>query len=455
MQFLFIMAVFPLLSLAQQIDTDLKKSFDRCAEISDEIAAIRELKFTNRVEVKVQTKEEFVEYIEKEIDNQYGSEAAVNSYVDALVLLGALPEKLDFTDTLKEMMISQAAAHYDPRGKVYYLLMTESPEFLLDIISSHELCHALQDQHFDLGKLMMDDTEAMRDNGDAATAKQCITEGDATLVMTWWAMSKQQPEASRAQLSAQVSLAAGIQASMDFDTIKTFMEQGVADAGGSFGSIAGSIEELEKYPRLFIESLIMAYTQGAVAVDRIRTQGGWKAVNELYSNPPASTEQILHPEKLIGKRDDPVDIRLNNLTENPPEGWKIAEEDVLGELGTRILFSTWKDGTETDLTPSRAAAGWDGDRYYYLTNSDKDEALVWKTTWDTEADAAEFSTALLSSLKLRYRDLKAATGQKHSGRQSYVTKDRKLLISNSGKDVLLLNTPHTIAPASLLELVDK
>ena len=447
-------ACFSIPAGAQQNDADLKAAFERCAEIQDEIAAIRQLNFTNKVEVKLQTQEEFVKYVEKEINEQYGSKEEVDSYIDALVLLGALKEKVEFADTLKEMMISQAAAHYDPRNNIYYLLMGDASPFLLDVISSHELCHALQDQHFDLTKLIMDNPKAVRDNGDAATAIQCIAEGDATLVMTWWAMAKQMPGTPEAQMSAQVSLAAGVQAVMDFDMIKSLASSGMAGSEAGFGSIAGSIEDLDKFPRYFMEALLMAYTQGAVAVDRVRTEGGWKAVNNLYTKPPTSTEQILHPEKLLGERDEPVDVRLKTLTDSPPKGWKLAEEDVLGELGTRILFSTWNDPAATNrVNPTVAARGWDGDRYYYLTK-DKEELLAWKTVWDTQEDAAKFARSLPTMLKAKYPGL---TPAKSSDPDSvcFETRDgRRLLMKPDGNSVLFLNLPAGFDSGSLLKQIE-
>ena len=406
-------------------DPALKASFERCRAISSEISSIRELEFKHDVVVKVQSKDDFAKYIEKEIDEQYGSTEDVQNYVDALVLLGALKERVEFADTLKEMMVSQAAAHYDPRNKIYYLLMSDMDPFFLDLISSHELCHALQDQHFDLTALVMDDPEAMKDNGDTAMAKQCLAEGDATLVMMWWAITQQMPDAKPAQLSASLSLAVGMQATMDFDMILDLAKTGVTDSGMGMGSLAGSIEDMDKFPRFFMESLYMAYIQGAVAVDHVRTRGGWKAVDQLFKNPPSSSEQILHPKKLMGERDEPVDVRLPKLEKHLPEDWTIAEQDVLGELGVRILFSIWQDKSATNaITPSVAAAGWDGDRYYYLKNQSDEEVLVWESVWDSKKDADEFESALSANLKVRYPD-----GQ------------RDLRLSSSGKIVRLINAP--------------
>lgn len=423
---------------AQCADANIEQAFERCRKIGEEVAKIRELDFTNQVTMKLQSKEDFVRYVESEIQEQYGDTNMINNYVDAIVLLGALKEKVDFTSTLKDMMASQAAAHYDPKKKIYYLLMTDMPEFMLDVVSSHELCHALQDQNFDLSRLILDPARA-RDNGDAAMARQCLAEGDATIVMTWWALAGNMANTPPAQLSASVSLAIGVQSSMDFDMILNMMEQGVGEDLG-LGAMAGSIEDLKKFPRFFIESMYMAYIQGAVAVDRVRTQGGWEAVNQLFKNPPTSTEQIMHPEKLIGERDEPVDVRIPALLNNPPEGWYVAEEDVLGEMGTKILFSIWQDPASTNsISPKTAAAGWGGDRYYYLKNNKGEELLVWKSIWDTEKDAQEFETAMQSCTITRYPELK----NKDAG--SWTTKDkRNILIKRTGPEVILLNTPASI-----------
>lgn len=428
--------------LSAQTDTnELKAAFARCKTISDEIAEIRDLAFTNIVSVEIQSKDDFIKYIEKEIDEQYGSKDDINNFVDALVLLGSLKEKIEFESTLKDMMTSQAAAHYDPRNNIYYLLMTDMDPFLVDVISSHELCHALQNQNFDLTKLIMDDPEAMRDNGDSALAKQCLAEGEATIVMMWWALTKQMQNAKPAQLSASVSLAIGVQASMDFDMIRDLMAQGVVDSS-MLGSIADSVEALDKFPRFFMESMYMAYIQGSVAVDRVRTRGGWKAVDALYKNPPTSTEQILHPDKLIGERDNPTDVRIASLSKTPPEGWHIAEEDVLGELGTRILFSTWRDPTSTNsITPSVAAAGWDGDRYYYLKNKSGGELLVWKTVWDSEKDADEFESALHDNLIERYPNAEPSRGP-----SKLLTDTRSIYVSRNDTEICLINAPKGISP---------
>lgn len=113
------------------------------------------------------------------------------------------------------------------------------------------------------------------------------------------------------------------------------------------------------------------------------------AAEKLLANPPASTEQILHPEKYVGSEKDlPTSVALPNLASLLGGSWKEHQRSNVGEFSIRTLFETWREwGTATSV-----AAGWDGDRYVYLENGN-DYAMVWKTVWDTEKDASEFGDA--------------------------------------------------------------
>ena len=123
--------------------------FARTREICESVENIRGLRFSESVRSEVQGQEAFRAYIKEAVARQFG-EAGPDAYIDALVRLGVLKESVDFVDTMLGLLKDQAAAYYDPESKGYYLLMTNAPPMALDIISSHELCHALQDQHFDL-----------------------------------------------------------------------------------------------------------------------------------------------------------------------------------------------------------------------------------------------------------------------------------------------------------------
>jgi hypothetical protein len=53
-------------------------------------------------------------------------------------------------------------------------------------------------------------------------------------------------------------------------------------------------------------------------------------------------------------------------------------------------------GFDLPESATEAAAGWDGDRYSVWANGD-DDVVLWRTVWDSEADATEFAQALQAS----------------------------------------------------------
>ncbi len=142
----------------------------------------------------------------------------------------------------------------------------------------------------------------------------------------------------------------------------------------------------------------LPYRHGlALALDAF-DRGGWEAVHGLLRAPPASTEQVLHPEK---RDDEPTRVRLPLAGELTARAGATRREDTVGELALLSLFLEAGLGWEP---AHRAAAGWDGDRLVVLrlpaaTEGDDAtpgtvEGLAWRSVWDREEDAAQFAEAL-------------------------------------------------------------
>ena len=110
---------------------------------------------------------------------------------------------------------------------------------------------------------------------------------------------------------------------------------------------------------------------------------------------PESSEQVLHPERYLGKPDRPTEVRF---VADPPEGWSEVHADGLGELEVRILLEEHIDDPDV---AAAAAEGWDGDRYRLL-RGEAGEVLVWGTVWDSGAEAAEFELAVTRAFEARY-----------------------------------------------------
>ncbi len=429
-------------------DERIRAAFLRVQSIAESVEKIRGLKFTNRVDVAIQPIQDLKSYIEKEIAEQFG-EQDPNHYVEALVRLGALQEPLDLKAWFYSFMKGQAAAHYSPEQKTYYLIQTNLNSTMLDVITSHELCHALQDHNFDLQRFMKGDPQLMRDNGDLLLARQSLVEGEATWVMTAWMLMDQLGRTSTLSVEPMVSMAIKAQAAMNFDALA---ELSLKNSGGmGAGHEMQSMPEvnLKDHPRFFVQQILGAYIQGASAIDYVKSQGGWDAVSELYGkNPIESTEQLLHPEKLTAEtREGPVAVRIDGLEQRVPTGWKLVEQDVMGEMSMGFLFDLWNEGEAGGLDPSSVAEGWGGDRYFYFINEKSGSGmLVWKTVWDSNSEAAEFAAGYRMMLGKRFPDMaQLKKGKGKSGFSCQVweaEKGRFLKLARKGQVVGIVDADH-------------
>jgi hypothetical protein len=137
--------------------------------------------------------------------------------------------------------------------------------------------------------------------------------------------------------------------------------------------------------------LVFPYLRGQEFCAALFSRGGYDAITRAYEKPPSSTAQILHPEKFSGEqREEPVTIDWADLR---VKGQPPIADNVLGEMGIRILFTEWLDATAGE----QASAGWRGDRYLCFENG-----LVWKTLWSSPQQAAAFVEAQKKTFSKRY-----------------------------------------------------
>src|SRR5262249_18812243 len=180
--------------------------------------------------------------------------------------LGLLPRGVDLRTTLLSFYSSQTLAFYDSKAKK--VVLREAPVGRSDTsvlgetderVIVHELTHALQDQHFSLGRRL----RAALDNGDKALALRSIAEGDA--VLTEYAYS--------------------------FGGMSEWLPSYVRQV---FNPV---VEEpiLPGTPALIRDKLLFQYRAGAIFLSHFLGKNCWLPINLIYKYPPLSTEQILHP----------------------------------------------------------------------------------------------------------------------------------------------------------------
>ena len=98
------------------------------------------------------------------------------------------------------------------------------------------------------------------------------------------------------------------------------------------------------------------HVDGFLFVAGVRARQPWSAVDALWRDPPASSEQVLHRAKYEAC-ENPIPVPEAVLPAVPGFDRPKAS-DVMGELVVRAWLST---ALPADVA-ARAAAGWAGDR---------------------------------------------------------------------------------------------
>jgi hypothetical protein len=321
--------------------------------------------------------------------------------------LGLLPGSMDLQRFMLDLLTEQVAGYYDPQAKTLYVV-EGGDEAVTGITISHELVHALQDQHFNLDSL----TRA-RDDNDRLTTGQAVVEGQATLE----------------QLGTMIGS----------DNAITSMPGGWDRVRQMIREMQGSMPVFASAPMILQETLIFPYLTGAEFMRRFKQE---LPDQVPFTRMPLSTEQLLHPERYFETRDDPTRVVLP-----APLAGTEKYQNNLGEFETRILLYEYLKDQSSAV---RGAAGWDGDRYM-LIETPRGDAIAWVTVWDNSIDAAEFFDLLDVSMIKRHggRIVPGGTGTT----RTYGASGRRILLSISdiaGRPVILyVDAPAGVSPRLL------
>ncbi len=352
----------------------------RVPAIRAKVSELRALPSTD-VPASTQSLADFEAFVRKEVAEEIPVDEAKRE-ARALAHLGVLAEEIDLIEISINAAVSQVAAYYDPDTKRFAVVQVPEDDQSFDMVSAHELTHAVQDQNFDLNAFMPLDL-----SDDAANARRFLVEGDATVMMLMYlvAGSGQDPNETviLQALRGQIDMMAG----------KTPAEM-TAMMGGGADPAAVAAAAL---PPWIIAPMFDSYFKGARAVMAAKLAGDWAAVDALYKAPPSTTEQMLHPaQKLVCHREEPATVALTSAVAG--KGWAPVMDGVLGELGLRIYGEVWGLADREQF-----AAGWNGDRWAVV---EKDGAMrgFLATAWDTADDAKEFAAGMLASFQTRKVD---------------------------------------------------
>lgn len=321
------------------------------------VSKIRGLPIKRPVPGRIVSREEAVAKIKEQVERDLPKDVMeMQGEVEAG--LGLVPFDYDYAEGIYRLLQGQIAGFYDPKDKAMFLLDdlwgAEERQTL-----SHELVHALQDQSFPLDEAL----KFKAGESDRISAGHAVIEGDAT--------------------SAMFDEAYGPDGAFN-------VEEEVLDKMMRAGALLSTTGLTT--PRAITESLVSAYTDGFAFVQNRRRKGGFAAVDEALAHPPASTEQLLHPEK-YDAHEAPLAVPAPSIA-SLGAGFQVALEDVSGEQDLRITLGQLGRSS----TAARAAAGWGGDRYVVAAKTIDAEhkaiAFAWRLRMDTTKDAKELADHL-------------------------------------------------------------
>jgi len=360
-------------------DTELAAVVNRSMARVEEI---RRLEFEEQVPVTVISREQFAA-------NQTGGEYSTRTRLHQNTKWEAMFVVNESTDALETQESNRAASvggFYNPASEQIVVVSenTTSPK-LNEITLAQELFHALQGQAFDA----YDQPWYPGRTAEEHNAADGLIEGDGNYVDHLY--ERRCGDA--------------------WDCLPPEESPGGGDRDINVG---------------MFQVTFQPYSDGPALVRQLHEEDGWEAVNDLYENPPASTEQVIHPEKYGEDAPD-----YPTVEDASSGGWEVLEMGEgridyasFGEAGLATMMwypsfeasnragspqtvvvgyldhFNFEDGS-TDLRAIDpynydfpVTDGWDGDRLVpYVTDDSAatgETGYVWKINWDSESDAAQF-----------------------------------------------------------------
>ncbi len=375
--FLFLLFLLPASGADLPSQQEIQKIFSDLGEIT---------RFTPRKPAPLEkmTRKEFRSYLDERLKKAVKPK---DLEADELTMkwLGLVPGDFNLRETTVDLLTEQAAAFYDYRKKK--LVFVENPlgEFSPTLLA-HELAHALADQHFRIGRFM--DQGARTD--DSLLAHQAVIEGQASWLMNEWELRKDQ----RGSLLTNGDL----------------LPQWSSFQDSSYSSFP----VLQKAPLYMKVSLLFPYWEGSRFQQAVLAKKGVEGFREVFTKPPSTTQQILHPEAYLeGRKADTPE-----LPKVKKKGWKSISRGTLGELDHLVIFRMQEHPEAEEL-----ASAWRGAAYEVKRHQKACCMLIYRSRWRDESSAEK----ALSAWK-KHSALKSLRGT--------------LEVRQEGRDVIAIESIH-------------
>lgn len=402
--------------LAPTIDTtaaaaptaELPKQVARAMDqIQEEVIDIRGLLPKTTIPRDLLTPEQLRQNVIDDFLSDYTPEDADQDMI-ILTILGLLPPDFDLLTFYEDLYSEQIAGYYDDETKEMFVVSGSGFKGPEKMTYAHEFTHILQDQNYDFENGLGMSDEDCEEDSERCAAISALIEGDASLTEFKWYFN--------------------YATNQDQEDVQSFYE-------GFNSPVYDSSPEYMKSDFMF------PYSSGQEFVQVLYDQGGWQVVNNAYTNPPVSTEQIMHPSRYPD--DAPVKIALPDMTADLGEGWELITSDVVGEWYTYLILAKgYEPSTQLDDTLAREAAeGWGGDAFQVYHNATTDQTvLIIKNAWDTRTDAREYYEAFI-----QYGDARWGSSDSNSNTKTeWQTGDQYAIIQIDSNQTRLIISPDAL-----------
>ena len=236
--------------------------------------------------------------------------------VGQLRALGVVSGKLDLAAALNQETDSGTLAFYSPKDKRVRVRGT-TMSVGLRVTLVHELTHALQDQHFNLSRLIDDKS---LDDGES-TAHRGLAEGDALRIEDDYVAQKL-TKAEKASYDAEYQ-----------------------------GEVDSSQKATAGVPPFLQATFSTPYALGAPFVTMLFDDGGNGTVDKAFRDPPATEQDLFDPATyLLHEKAVTTDLDLHVKT----------QED--GPFGSPSWFLVLAERIDPTVA-FNATLGWAGDHY--------------------------------------------------------------------------------------------
>lgn len=332
------------LALALILPQDLEKRRD---ELAARLETLRGLKFKTPLALRDGTRKEYAAYVLENAKRVYGAD--LGAAEKGLKALGLVPPKMRL-DVAITAQAGLGAKVFCTGGEVILLDPKAGDEWILN--------------KMDLGLVDQHHPAPAASTYDAQMAWSALRMGDAEVVKHLiWTSGK-----------------------IGDETVRKAADEAAAWEKGD-SKLASAVA-----PRIFVRTADFPWRRGAVFA---LTQYARGKLEAAYQRPPASTEQVLHPEKYDAD-EKPVAIDPAPVDEFlAGKGYKAVYRTTLGELGVALTLET--HFPREDL--AAASEGWGGDCFAVYEKEGAAPLVVWITEWDSEEDAVEFQAQAFRLMK--------------------------------------------------------